>query len=236
LTTRRELLQLAALAAPLLFTRCAESAEPKPMPGVQPLGIDKGRDGYVYVPGSAPAAGAPLVVYLHGAGGSGGRAVQYVIADADRTGSIVIAPDSRKMTWGFSGEDSIADLVFLDEALDKIMTAHKVDERRVGISGFSDGASMALSWGLVNGKLFSAIAAFSPGFVHLSKPPLGKPRVFISHGTRDRVLPVDRCGRRIARELRAAGYEVDYREFDGDHTVPAELGKAGWDSMVSSRA
>jgi phospholipase/carboxylesterase len=233
LRTRRELLRLAGIGAPMLVARCAQSEEPRTVPGLQPLGIDKGRDGYVYLPrGIASSAAAPLVVYLHGAGGSGRRAIEYVIEHADRTGSIVVAPDSRQMTWGFSGEEAIADLVFIDEALDRIMTAHTIDERRVGIAGFSDGASMALSWGLVNGELFSAIAAFSPGFFHLSKPPLGKPRVFISHGTRDRILPVDRCGRRIARELKGAGYAVDYREFDGDHTVPAELGRAGWDVMT----
>ena len=41
----------------------------------------------------------------------------------------------------------------------------------------------------------------------------------ISHGTADRVLPVDRCGRPVSRELRAAGYDVSYDEFQGGHVV-----------------
>jgi predicted esterase len=37
------------------------------------------------------------------------------------------------------------------------------------------------------------------------------------------VLPVERCGRRLARELSRAGYDVEYREFPGGHVVPPEM-------------
>ena len=40
------------------------------------------------------------------------------------------------------------------------------------------------------------------------------------------VPPVEICGRRLARELKRSGYEVDYREFDGGHVVPEELAEA----------
>ena len=43
------------------------------------------------------------------------------------------------------------------------------------IAGFSDGASVALAWGLMNGDLFPNIAAFSPGFIQLSGPATGSP-------------------------------------------------------------
>lgn len=45
-------------------------------------------------------------------------------------------------------------------------------------------------------------------------------RIFMSHGTRDGVLPVDRCSRPLRQRLERAGYEVRYREFDGEHSVP----------------
>jgi predicted esterase len=199
----------------------------------QPLGLASDRDGYFYLPRSAAdAALAPVVLFLHGAGGSGGRAIQRVLGQADRTGTIVIAPDSRLSTWGFSAESEGADLAFLDAALEKIFASAPVDPQRIAIAGFSDGASAALSWGLMNGDLFSAVAGFSPGFVHFSSPPRGTPRIFISHGTADSVLPIDRCGRRLARELRAAGRAVDYREFEGDHTIPPSILSAGWHSLV----
>jgi len=52
---------------------------------------------------------------------------------------------------------------------------------------------------------------------------VGTPRFFVSHSTRDDVLPIERCSRRIVPQLERAGYEVTYKEFDGGHTVPLEI-------------
>ncbi|HEV8167908.1 MAG TPA: hypothetical protein VGP59_01145, partial [Pyrinomonadaceae bacterium] len=101
-----------------------------------------------------------------------------------------------------------------------------IDPARVALGGFSDGASYAISLGLINGDLFNSVIAFSPGFV-ISGEEHGKPRFFISHGTRDHILPIDRCGRRIAGELKARGFEVNFREFDGDHEIPADVAREG---------
>jgi phospholipase/carboxylesterase len=90
------------------------------------------------------------------------------------------------------------------------------------VAGFSDGASYALSIGIMNGALFSDILAFSPGFMAPTRQA-DAPRVFISHGIHDGVLPIDACSRRLAPKLRDAGYDLDYREFDGGHEVPPEM-------------
>ena len=92
----------------------------------------------------------------------------------------------------------------------------------------SDGGSYALSLGVANGDLAEAVLAFSPGFV-AAPGRYGRPRFWISHGTQDRVLPVDRCGRRVARDLQAEGYEVRYEEFAGGHVVTPELVTASID-------
>ena len=49
------------------------------------------------------------------------------------------------------------------------------------------------------------------------------PRIYISHGIDDRVLPVERCSRRIVAQLRRYGYDVYYEEIDDGHTVPAPI-------------
>jgi predicted esterase len=36
------------------------------------------------------------------------------------------------------------------------------------------------------------------------------------------VLPVARCGRRLASQLGTGGYDVTYEEFDGGHVVRPE--------------
>jgi phospholipase/carboxylesterase len=97
-----------------------------------------------------------------------------------------------------------------------------IDPERLAIGGFSDGASYALSLGVANGDLFTHILAFSPGFISFSQRQ-GEPRIFISHGTEDPVLPIQRCSRRILPILQKAGYAVAYHEFNGGHTVPLSV-------------
>jgi phospholipase/carboxylesterase len=81
---------------------------------------------------------------------------------------------------------------------------------------------------LVNGDLFTHILAFSPGFV-APGGTTGEPRIFVSHGTRDEVLPIAYCSRRIVPDLRRAGYAVRYDEFEGPHTVPPTIAAEGLD-------
>jgi phospholipase/carboxylesterase len=102
----------------------------------------------------------------------------------------------------------------------------------VAISGFSDGASYALSVGLANGDVFSHVAAFSPGFVPRAVR-VGRPRVFISHGTMDEVLPIASCSRRIVADIRRGGYDVRYDEFEGPHTVPVAVARAAIDWFLT---
>ncbi len=152
-----------------------------------------------------------------------------VAALADRHGFLVVAVSSRRSTWDLLHGDTGPDVATLDAALAAAFARHPVDPERLAIQGFSDGASYALSLGQANGDLFGAVLAFSPGF---TAPPVrtGRPRVFVSHGTADPVLPVDRCSRRIVPALRAQGYEVVYREFGGGHVVPADIAEdaAAW--------
>ncbi|WP_205754636.1 alpha/beta hydrolase [Pseudarthrobacter sp. NamB4] len=132
------------------------------------------------------------------------------------------APSSRGSTWdGIRGAFG-PDVDVINRALERIFQLVSVDLNRVAIGGFSDGASYALGLGLANGNLFSDVVAFSPGFIPLA-PKAGKPRVFVSHGDGDSVLPIDRTSRRLVPSLVRDGYEVTYREFAGPHTVPGPV-------------
>lgn len=73
------------------------------------------------------------------------------------------------------------------------------------------------------------MAAFSPGFLALSKTLRGQPRVFISHGRNDPVLPFSTSRDVIVPILRSGGYDVTFHEFDGGHVVPAEVSEAALD-------
>jgi predicted esterase len=100
-----------------------------------------------------------------------------------------------------------------------------VDPRKIAACGFSDGASYAIGLGISNGDLFRAVIAFSPGFVPSGVKPAGRPRILISHGTKDQILPCENTSGQMIPQLKQAGYDVTFREFDGPHTVPPEVAR-----------
>ncbi len=209
-----------------LLARPAASPSDATAPtGLQPLGIGPERDGLVYVPPSYDASRpAPLTLMLHGAGGNARGGISPFLGLADEAGLVLLAPESRGRTWDVLVGGYGPDVEFIDRALEQTFESLAVDARNLGIAGFSDGASYALSLGLTNGDLFGHVIAFSPGFSSPAERS-GKPPVFVSHGTGDEVLPIERTSRKIVPRLERMGYEVRYREFDGPHTVPEPVAR-----------
>src|SRR5215211_5621780 len=196
--------------------------------GLQVLGSEAvPAEVYLYVPaGYRKETPSPLVLLLHGAGEDARDGLAQLRGQADEAGLILLAPGSRGPTWdlilsrGRYGPDVVA----IDRALGQAFSRCAVDPARVGVGGYSDGASYALALGLANGDLFSHVLAFSPGFL-APTGQRGSPRIFVSHGTQDRWLPIDSCSRRIVPQLERAGYEVRYHEFEGGHVVPPGIAR-----------
>jgi phospholipase/carboxylesterase len=96
----------------------------------------------------------------------------------------------------------------------------------VAIGGFSSGAGMALWLGLANGDLFSGVIALSGGG-SLPDERVGRPQIFVAHGVRDQVIPIELGGDAIARRLRSdGGYRVTYQRFAGGHRVVPAIARA----------
>lgn len=182
------------------------------------LGLAVARDGVLYIPDTAEP-GAPIMLFLHGAGGTGRRELRAVVAAADRVGAVIVAPDSRGVSWDIFSGGFGADVEFIDRVLAAVASRCEADFGRLAVGGISDGATYALSLGLSNGDVFGSVIAFSPGGVAVQEL-VGKPRLFFSHGTQDPILPIDSCSRLLVPNLRDGGYDVTYREFEGGHTVP----------------
>jgi phospholipase/carboxylesterase len=205
----------------------------RPRPGVtttasgsRTVGLGAARDGILHLPGQPATAPLPLLVLLHGAGGSGAGILRRLASFADEAGVAVLAPDSRGTTWDAVRGDFGPDVTFLDRALARVFERVAVDPERVSVGGFSDGATYAISLGLLNGDLFRRVLAFSPGFF-LARQAHGKPAFFISHGTADDILPIDRCSRVIVPALQKRGYDVTFRPFEGGHDIPPAIALAG---------
>lgn len=194
--------------------------------GLQPLGLDSDRDGFLYVPQNYQVSQpAPLVLMLHGAGGNASGGLAPFLDFADAHGLILLAPSSRQKTWDMLYRQYGPDISFIDEALAQTFSRYAIDLTQIAIEGFSDGASYGLSVGIANGDLFTHIIAFSPGFIAPLRQQ-GMPRIFISHGKWDNVLPIDKCSRKIVPQLQSAGYDLLYEEFNGFHTVPPNIARS----------
>lgn len=244
--SRRELFAMTAAAGLL---RCATRAEGEPDPSAgrgridaRPggsreegaKGLQRLATGALYVPDSYdPKRPAPLMVALHGARGGTDGILSALVPHADRTGTILLAPASFGLTWDIIASTLGPDVERIDDLMTMVFSRYSIDPKRVCVGGFSDGATYALTLGVANGDLFTHVIAFSPGFLN-GKAQVGAARYFVSHGTRDQVLPIDSCGRRVVAELKRAGYQVEFREFDGTHTVPPQIATAAVDWFVGA--
>ncbi|HYH61808.1 MAG TPA: hypothetical protein VD766_08070 [Solirubrobacterales bacterium] len=166
---------------------------------------------------TAPSSASPraLLLALHGAGSGGAPGGLYAFRGAwSVPGLIMVAPAAAGTAWTLAATD----VQFVERALQRALARCKVDRRRLAIGGFSSGAGMALWLGLTNGDRFRAVIALSGGG-SLPEERMGKPRVFLAHGTLDGVIPIEAGGDELARKLRGQGYDVTYRRFRGGHRV-----------------
>jgi phospholipase/carboxylesterase len=192
-----------------------------PLPaGSRTIAFPQGRSALFFAP-PLPAEPAPLLLLLHGAGGQHGGADQLALAHAAKVGAYLLVPSALSSSWDILRGGFGPDLEFLDRLLRWTFRHYAIAPAAISIGGFSDGASYALSIGLMNGDLFRDIVAFSPGFARTSMR-VGQPRIFIAHGQHDPVLPVA-CGQALYHQLSVEGYDVQYEEFDGPHIVSPPL-------------
>jgi phospholipase/carboxylesterase len=223
----------AGAAGALGWARRAAASDPARL-GEQPLKLGSDRDGILFVPSGYKAdVPAPMVVMLHGAGNTG-RGVAYTFDIADALGVIVLAPDSRdEATWDLLLRGYGEDVAFLGAALKDTYARCNVDRRRMAIAGHSDGASYALSLGIGTGDTFGRIMAFSPGVMQPAEVH-GKPRIFISHGRSDPIMPIEVTSRTFVPRLKKLGYDVTYREYEGRHGVPPAIVREGFEWFLTS--
>lgn len=126
----------------------------------------------------------------------------------------------------------------LDRFLDEVVTAYKIDPRRLFLLGFSMGTIMAYAIALTKPEKVRGVVAqsgFAAELPYLDYrwQSLKGCSFFAVHGTQDTVIPVS-MAQRTARLFAASNAPFLYREYSMGHQISGEsLGDiAAWLSEV----
>jgi phospholipase/carboxylesterase len=166
------------------------------------------------------------MVLFHGGGGSAAKILPMMQAHAQERGFLLLVPQSLHPTWDVVIAGHGPDRERLDVLLEAVAARFLLDPSRLAFAGHSDGGSYTLSSGLANGDIVTHMIVSSAGFMSVHAQ-VGSPRVFMSHGTADEQIPIDRSARVHSAALRDAGYDLTYVEYDGPHAYqPAVVAQA----------
>ncbi len=187
-------------------------------------GLPTWRDGILYVP-SALNSGKPLplLIWLHGGAGRA-ETFDYMFPPAEEAGVVILALDARHNTWDAIDGPFGTDVAFIDRSLKHVFEQVSIDPSKIALGGLSDGASYALALGRSNGDKFTHLVAVAPGFLEPPGPSIGKPKIFVAHGLRDTVYRAVTTRIYIVPQLKKAGYDTTYLEFEGPHWMTKEVG------------
>jgi polyhydroxybutyrate depolymerase len=150
-------------------------------------------------PGLEAGAATPLVLVLHGGGGSGVSGTHQGPWDhaAREHGFVSVAPDAVNGFWGSGGSwdtrgiDDVAFLVaLLDVVADDPADGVAIDPSRVYLTGFSNGGTMAYRLAAEVGDRFAAVAPVG-AVVLRDDPPRYPISVLHVHGRLDGSIPYD---------------------------------------------
>lgn len=114
------------------------------------------------------------------------------------------------------------------ESLDYLKSNFQFDESNVWIGGFSQGAIMSYSIGLLYPNKIKGILALSGRLLEENKEmikvteELLTKKIFISHGSNDRVLSVE-YARSVKRYLESIGILPQYHEYEEGHSINREM-------------
>ncbi|HWZ74321.1 MAG TPA: PHB depolymerase family esterase [Casimicrobiaceae bacterium] len=200
------LLSIALLAGGATLHVPLVHAEGGPGDSIGHLDVDRRERTYlVHAPsGYDGKAALPIVIVLHGGGGSGAGAVRLtgMSAKADREKFLAVYPDgtgplrTRLLTWnsgnccGNAMNAKVDDVAFIRAMLDRLERDHAIDTKRIFVTGISNGGMMAYRLAC---EMSDRIAAIAPvaGAQNVECPAGGPVSVIIFHGTKDQNVLLD---------------------------------------------
>lgn len=166
-----------------------------------PCGVAQG-DYYAAAPdwhaGDTPR---PVVVFLHGAGGSGAAAVDdpRLAQPIEARGYVLLAPTGQARDgrdgfyWSTGTRPPVRDeAAFLGAVLDDAVPRFHLDRSRIFITGFSMGAGVVWQLACHDPDAYAAYGPVAGGFWHGQPADCAGPvKLLLTHGWRDDAVPLE---------------------------------------------
>lgn len=113
------------------------------------------------------------------------------------------------------------------QLITEITRKYNVDNTKMIVAGFSQGANMAQSLGLSEPNVVAGFGVFSGRYVEEFTPyisnsiNLKKTKAFISHGTSDNMLPTTYAVENV-KKLKELGIQITYSEDTNGHSISSK--------------
>jgi phospholipase/carboxylesterase len=177
----------------------------------------------------------PVILMLHGR--TGDQDSMWVFSDRLPEEGILIAPRGFYQTefGGYTWHETInyewPNVENFQPAAEELfLLFNKIsglggDMSNISVLGFSQGAALGYILGLMRPETIKSIACLS-GFLpgnfesYIFNEPFAGKRIFITHGTRDKFVPVEKARESVSL-LQKAGATVTYCEDDVGHKLSA---------------
>lgn len=207
---------IVVLGGSVFIVKSRAQRAPAVPPGHQSLGFAVGgaeRHALIHLPpGYDRTKPLPLVIMLHGMGGTAASAMRETgwSAKADAEGFIVAYPEgtrpdpaklpslrSNAQSWNdgsgrfYSAAEKIDDLAFIRALIEKLSADYPIDQRRIFATGFSNGASMAWRVGAELADRIAAVAPHSGACWSQTVKPAHAIALCYLTGTADTLNPLD---------------------------------------------
>ena len=199
-----------ALALTLLLTACGDDGDaPATAAETTTDGVvetdDGDRDYRIHVPASVGDAPVPLLVAMHGGGGSASQFAgeNGLEALADEEGFVVVHPEGisqrieRLHTWnagnccGAAAEQDVDDVAFIRAVVDEVAAAHPIDPDRIFAIGHSNGGMMAYRLACEAADVFAAVGLQAGALGVEGCEPAAPVSLIHVHGTADTNVPLE---------------------------------------------
>ena len=150
----------------------------------------------------------PLIVALHGAGGTGDRYIHTWVQHAQEHGYLVLAPTSGRRGWVAGGGEQI-----VLGAIADVRESFNIDTNRLFVDGTSAGAHAAWMYALRSPGMFAGMVSRSGAVDQLTTlllPNAHNTAIYIMHGLKDKITPLDNI-KKVRQALMRLGCDVEFR-------------------------